>query len=210
MAVSDLQGCQQCPRLAAYRIEQKIKFPDYACLPVPGFGLSSAQLLIVGLAPGLHGANATGRPFTGDTSGDLLFATLHQFGFASSPVSRTPDDGMQLLNCRITNAVKCVPPDNRPSSAEIECCSGYLQSEISALKPGSVLLALGTLAHRASLKAMNLIQAHYRFSQSAAYDLPNGLVLIDSIHPSKYNQNTRRITAEMFAATFDRIRLILQ
>ncbi|MDH3634732.1 MAG: uracil-DNA glycosylase [Gammaproteobacteria bacterium] len=191
-------------------MEQKHRFPEYRCLPVSAFGDPSAQLLIVGLAPGLHGANATGRPFTGDASGDLLFATLHKFGFASSPVSHSCDDEMQLIDCRITNAVKCVPPGNRPSGTEIDRCSGYLRSEISALAPGSILLALGTIAHRASLKALKLTQARYRFYQQAEYDLPDGLKLIDSIHPSKYNQNTRRITAHMFEATFDRIRLILQ
>ena len=208
--MSNLQDCRQCPRLTAYRIEQKKKFPKYRCLPVSAFGEPAAQLLIVGLAPGLHGANATGRPFTGDASGDLLFATLHEYGFASSPVSQGSNDEMRLMNCRITNAVKCVPPGNRPIGSEIDRCSAYLRSEISALSPGSVLLALGTIAHRAILKALNLTQAHYRFFQQAEYDLPNGLKLLDSIHPSKYNQNTRRITVPMFAATFDRIRLILQ
>jgi len=208
--VNDLQDCQQCPRLTAYRIEQKQKFPEYRCLPVPAFGEPAAQLLIVGLAPGLHGANATGRPFTGDASGDLLFATLHKCGFATRPVSHSCDDEMQLIDCRITNAVKCAPPGNRPSGIEIDRCSGYLRSEILALAPGSVLLALGTIAHRASLKALNLTQARYRFSQHAEHDLADGLKLIDSIHPSRYNQNTRRITAQMFEATFNRIRLILQ
>ena len=208
--MNNLQDCQQCQRLTAYRIEQKQKFPEYRCLPVSAFGEPDAQLLIVGLAPGLHGANATGRPFTGDASGDLLFVTLHKFGFATRPVSHGCDDEMQLLDCRITNAVKCVPPGNRPSGIEIDRCSGYLRSEILALAPGSVLLALGTIAHRASLKALKLTQARYRFSHHAEHDLPDGLKLIDSIHPSKYNQNTRRITAQMFEATFDRIRLILQ
>ena len=179
-------------------------------LPVSAFGEPTAQLLIVGLAPGLHGANATGRPFTGDASGDLLFATLHKFGFATRRVSHSCDDEMQLIDCRITNAVKCVPPGNRPSGTEVDRCSTYLRSEILALAPGSVLLALGTIAHRASLKALKLTQARYRFSQHAEYDLPGGLKLVDSIHPSKYNQNTRRISAQMLEATFDRIRLMLQ
>lgn len=179
-------------------------------MPVAAFGEPAAQLLIVGLAPGLHGANATGRPFTGDASGDLLFATLHKFGFATSPVSHRCDDEMQLIDCRITNAVKCVPPGNRPTGTEIDRCSAYLRVEILALAPGSVLLALGTIAHRASLKALKLTQARYRFSQHAEFDLPGGLKLVDSIHPSKYNQNTRRISTQMFEATFDRIRLMLQ
>lgn len=208
--MSDLQYCKRCPRLAAYRIEQKRKYPDYHCLPVAGFGSPDARLLIVGLAPGLHGANATGRPFTGDTSGDLLFATLYRYGFASSPVSRTTRDGMQLSDCRITNAVKCVPPQNRPRGVEIDRCRHFLQEEVSALAPGSVVLALGTLAHRALLKALGLTQAHYRFARDAEHELPGGRKLIDSIHPSRYNQNTRRISAQSLAATFDRIRLLLR
>ena len=208
--MNDLQHCQRCPRLTAYRIEQKQKFPDYHCLPVAGFGALAARLLIVGLAPGLHGANATGRPFTGDCSGDLLFATLHRYGFASSPASHSTRDGMQLTDCRITNAVKCAPPGNRPSGAEIDRCCRYLQGEITALAQGSVILALGTIAHRASLKALRLTQSHYRFSQGAEYELAGSLTLIDSIHPSRYNQNTRRISADIFAATFERIRQLVQ
>ena len=208
--MSNLQGCQRCPRLSAYRIEQKDRFPNYHCLPVAGFGSPNARLLVVGLAPGLHGANATGRPFTGDASGDLLFATLHKYGFASSPASRVSSDNMRLIDCRITNAVKCVPPGNRPTTSEINHCKRFLREEISMMMPGSVLLALGTIAHRATLKAMDLTQAQYRFSQCAEYELPNGLTLIDSFHPSRYNQNTGRITPDIFENVFDRIRLRLQ
>lgn len=208
--MNNLQGCQRCPRLNAYRVEQKSRFPNYHCLPVAGFGSSSAQLLIVGLAPGLHGANATGRPFTGDASGDLLFATLHKYGFASSSTSRISSDDMQLIDCRITNAVKCVPPGNRPITSEINHCSRFLREEISVMMPGSVLLALGTVAHRATLKALDLTQARYRFFQRAEYALPNGMTLLDSYHPSRYNQNTGRITAQIFAGVFERIRLILR
>lgn len=202
--------CQSCPRLSAYRIQQKDRFPHYHCLPVAGFGSLDARLLIVGLAPGLHGANATGRPFTGDASGDLLFATLHKYGFASSSTSRVSSDNMQLIDCRITNAVKCVPPGNRPITSEINHCKRFLREEISMMMPGSVLLALGTIAHRAILKALDLTQAQYQFSQCAEYELPNGLKLIDSFHPSRYNQNTGRISQKIFENAFDRIRLILE
>lgn len=208
--MSNLQGCQRCPRLSAYRIELKDRFPSYHCLPVAGFGSPDARLLVIGLAPGLHGANATGRPFTGDASGDLLFATLHKYGFASSSTSHLSSDNMQLVDCRITNAVKCVPPANRPITSEITHCKRFLRDEISMMVPGSVLLALGTIAHRATLKALDLTQARYRFYQYAEYELPNGLKLIDSFHPSRYNQNTGKITAKIFENVFDRIRLILQ
>ncbi len=208
--MSNLQCCQRCPRLSAYRIEQKVRFPSYHCLPVAGFGSPDARLLVIGLAPGLHGANATGRPFTGDASGDLLFATLHKYGFASSSTSHLLSDNMQLIDCRITNAVKCVPPGNRPTTSEINHCRRFLHDEISMMMPGSVLLALGTIAHRAILKALDLTQAQYRFHQRAEYELPNELKLIDSFHPSRYNQNTGKITPKIFENVFDRIRLILQ
>lgn len=208
--MTNLLACQRCPRLNAYRIEQKHRFPDYHCLPVAGFGNFDARLLVVGLAPGLHGANATGRPFTGDASGDLLFATLHKYGFASSPASRVSSDNMRLVDCRITNAVKCVPPGNRPTTSEVNHCKGFLREEISMMRPGSVLLALGTIAHQATLKALGLTQAQYRFFQRAEYELPNGLTLIDSFHPSRYNQNTGKITPKIFENVFDRIRLRLQ
>jgi uracil-DNA glycosylase family 4 len=191
-------------------MEQKDRFPSYHCLPVAGFGSADARLLVIGLAPGLHGANATGRPFTGDASGDLLFATLYKYGFASSSTSHLSSDNMQLIDCRITNAVKCVPPANRPTTSEITHCKRFLHDEISMMTPGSVLLALGTIAHRATLKALDLTQARYRFYQYAEYELPNGLKLIDSFHPSRYNQNTGKITPKIFENVFDRIKLILQ
>jgi uracil-DNA glycosylase family 4 len=137
--VSELHGCQLCPRLSHYRSEQKQKYPDYHCLPVAGFGAADSRLLIVGLAPGLHGANATGRPFTGDASGGVLFQTLHRFGFANMSSSRSQGDGMQLCGCRITNAVKCVPPQNRPNGEEIRNCNPYLRDEIFGLQTGSIV-----------------------------------------------------------------------
>ncbi len=208
--MSDLQSCQKCPRLAAYRAEQSAKYPDYHCSPVVGFGEPDARLLIIGLAPGLHGANATGRPFTGDASGDMLFATLYKYGFANNPTSHTTIDDMRLNNCRITNAVKCVPPGNKPIAAEINNCNRFLREEISAMSAGSVLLALGTIAHRAILKTLDLRQSRCPFHHCAEYDLSDSLKLIDSLHPSRYNQNTRKITPEIFESVFDRIRLVLQ
>ncbi len=208
--MSELQGCRQCPRLTAYRIEQSAKYPNYHCSPVAGFGEPNARLLIVGLAPGLHGANATGRPFTGDASGDMLFATLYKYGFANCATSHNAIDNMRLYNCRITNAVKCVPPGNRPIAAEINHCNRFLRDEISAMPTSSVLLALGTIAHRAILKALGLRQSQYPFHHCVEYDLSGSLKLIDSLHPSQYNQNTKKITQEIFENVFDRIRLVLQ
>ena len=208
--MSELHGCQLCPRLSSYRSQQKRKYPNYHCLPVAGFGAENARLLIVGLAPGLHGANATGRPFSGDASGDLLFACLHKFGFATRSTSRLPDDSMQLKNCRITNAVKCVPPGNKPVADEINTCNQFLQQEISGMGSGCVLLALGTIAHRAVLKAMDLSQSQFRFHRFAEHDLPGGLKLIDSYHPSLYNQNTGKITPEILENVFDRVSKVLR
>jgi uracil-DNA glycosylase family 4 len=203
--MSDLHGCQLCPRLTEFRREQKTSFPGYHCLPVAGFGAPEPRLLIVGLAPGLHGANATGRPFTGDASGQVLFQTLHKFGFANAPESRARDDGMRLLDCRITNAVKCLPPQNRPSSDEIKRCNPYLRDEILALRTGSVILALGAIAHRAVLRALDLRQSELRFQHLAEHRLPGRLQLIDSYHCSRYNFNTRRLSRNMFEQVFERI-----
>ncbi len=200
-----MHGCQLCPRLAAYRIEQKSRFPDYHCLPVAGFGAADARLLIVGLAPGLHGANATGRPFTGDASGQVLFETLYKYGFASQPGSHRGDDNMRLLDCRITNAVKCLPPQNRPSGAEIRQCNPYLRDEISQLNPGSVILGLGAIAHRSVLRALDLPQFAMQFKHLAEHQLPGELSLIDSYHCSRYNFNTGRLNQTMFDQVFRNI-----
>ncbi len=203
--MSDLHGCQLCPRLSHFRSEQKLRYPDYHCLPVAGFGAVAPRLLIVGLAPGLHGANATGRPFTGDASGDVLYQTLHRFGFASNARSHSQGDGMRLYQCRITNAVKCVPPQNRPSGAEIRNCNPYLRDEISRLKAGSIVLTLGTIAHRAVLQALGLRQAEMRFRHGAEHRIPGELQLIDSYHCSRYNFNTGRLNRIMFERVFERI-----
>jgi uracil-DNA glycosylase family 4 len=208
--VNDLQHCQLCSRLSAYRKLQKTKYPAYHCLPVAAFGEPKARLLIVGLAPGLHGANATGRPFTGDASGDMLFHTLHKFGLASQPLSHTGKDNMQLFDCRITNAVKCLPPQNRPNGSEISNCNAYLREEISLLRPGSVVIALGTTAHRSVLKALNLGQSQHRFGHLAEHELPGELKLIDSYHCSRYNINTRRLNQVMFDRVFQLARRRLE
>jgi uracil-DNA glycosylase family 4 len=159
---------------------------------------------VVGLAPGFHGANATGRPFTGDYAGVLLYETLHAFGWASAPVSSSPDDGLELVGCRITNAVKCVPPANKPTPAEIATCNAFLREEINRLTAGAVVLALGAIAHGAILRAHGLRQAAFRFTHGAEHVLPGGQALVDSYHCSRYNTNTRRLTAQMFRAVMGR------
>ncbi len=208
--MSNLQNCQRCPRLTDYRIKNKVIFPGYHCLPVAGFGAADAKLLIVGLAPGLHGANASGRPFTGDASGDMLFAMLHKYGFASQASSSSGDDNMRLVDCRITNAVKCVPPQNRPRGDEIKCCNSYLRAEILQLRAGAVILALGTIAHNSVLKALNLQQSLTRFAHLAEHQLNGQFSLIDSYHCSRYNINTGRLNQAMFEQVFERVRQVLQ
>jgi uracil-DNA glycosylase family 4 len=197
-------ACRRCPRLAAFLDEGRARHPEYHCAPVAPFGDARPQLLIVGLAPGFHGANATGRPFTGDYAGVLLYETLHAFGWASAPVSVSRDDGLELRGCRITNAVKCVPPANKPTSAEIATCNDFLRAELDTLDPGSVVLALGAIAHAAVLRARRLRAAAYRFGHAAEHRLPDGRQLIDSYHCSRYNTQTRRLTPEMFRAVVGR------
>lgn len=204
-----LQDCQLCPRLSAYRKTLKARFPDYHCAPVPAFGAADARLLVIGLAPGLHGANASGRPFTGDASGDLLFHVLHRYGFATRPKSRSRDDNTRLVDCRLTNAVKCVPLENRPVAAEVNNCNRFLADEIDALPRGGVVLALGGLAHRAVVKSFALRQADYPFRHAAEYRLERERRLLDSIHPSRYNVNTGRIDALTLSAVFARVRELL-
>ena len=165
---------------------------------MPAFGDPDARLLIVGLAPGKHGANASGRPFTGDFAGLLLYETLHELGLASAPVSTSADDGLTLLGCRITNAVKCLPPQNKPTTVEVQTCNRYLSNELRALPANGVLLALGGIAHRAVLKALGLKQSHYAFGHGAVHDVGEGYKLVDSYHCSRYNTQTRRLTPDMF------------
>ena len=205
-----LLACSDCPRLAGFLAEVRVKHPDYHARPVEPFGDERARLLIVGLAPGMHGANRSGRPFTGDYAGVLLYDTLHRFGFASRPESLANDDGLKLLDCRITNAVKCLPPENKPEPAEIKTCNRYLSSELEAAPEVRMILALGLVAHKAVLMAMGkksaLKQSDYVFAHGARHALPDGRVLVDSYHCSRYNTNTRRLTTEAFHDVFRTLR----
>lgn len=198
--------CRQCSRLANFLDEVKTKNPDYFCKPVPAFGDANAKLIIVGLAPGMHGANKTGRPFTGDYAGVLLYETLYKYGFASHAQSFAADDGLQLYNCRISNAVKCLPPDNKPLPVEIATCNQFLAAELQNLAESSIVLALGTVAHAAVLKAFDLKIKGYQFRHAARHTLPNGVVLFDSYHCSRYNTQTRRLTEAMFHDVFAKIK----
>jgi len=201
--------CRACPRLADYLDSIRQQYPDYFTAPVPAFGDASAELLIVGLAPGLHGANATGRPFTGDHAGIILYDTLYRFGFSSAPESRSADDGLKLIGCRITNAVKCLPPQNKPTGAEMARCNQYLAAELSGLAPGTVLLALGRISHQSIMRALGLKASAYPFGHAAEHVLPSGGMLIDSYHCSRYNTQTRRLTPAMFDDVFRRVRRLL-
>jgi uracil-DNA glycosylase family 4 len=191
-------SCRACPRIVAHLASIRARHPDYHARPVAPFGDARARFLVVGLAPGLHGANRTGRPFTGDFAGELLYATLHRHGFASQPWAHGADDGLALLGCRITNAVKCLPPQNKPEAAEVNRCNGYLRAELAALQPKASILALGRIAHAAILKALLLSPQAYPFAHGAKFRLPTGLNLYDSYHCSRYNTQTRRLTAAMF------------
>lgn len=202
------KDCRDCPRLAEFLDTVKARYPDYYCRPVPPFGDANARFLIVGLAPGMHGANRSGRPFTGDHAGILLYQMLHRHGFASADHSTGIDDGLQLIDARITNAVKCLPPDNKPVGAEINTCNSFLANELGSLPKNSVVLALGGIAHRAIIKACDLRQADYKFGHAAVYEL-DPFTLIDSYHCSRYNTNTRRLTEPMFADVFAKARELL-
>ena len=199
--------CRDCPRLTGFLDQVRLEHPGYHALPVPQFGDAEAELLIVGLAPGMHGANRTGRPFTGDHAGILLYRTLHQFGFASQPASARADDPLVLTNCRISNAVKCLPPQNKPTPEEIRRCNAYLAAELR-LQPPRVILALGSVAHQAVLMACGLKRAACKFGHHAVHALPatsnspEGMRLYDSYHCSRYNTQTKRLTAAMFQAVF--------
>jgi uracil-DNA glycosylase family 4 len=199
-------GCRACPRLARFLDGVRREHPDYYAAPVPPFGDRHARLVIVGLAPGMHGANRTGRPFTGDHAGILLYATLHKYGFGSAAESASADDGLRLADCRITNAVKCLPPANKPSPQEIRQCNGYLRAELSATRPGTIVLALGRIAHDATLLALDLKASAARFDHGAEHALPGERTLLDSYHCSRYNTQTRRLTTPMFEKVVARAR----
>jgi len=196
------RDCPRCPRLVAFRERHRVAHPDWHNAPVPSFGTGDARLLIVGLAPGLKGANCTGRPFTGDYAGDLLYATLLKFGLAEGTYLERADDGLRLKGVRITNAVRCVPPENKPEPSEIKSCRPFLIEEMASLGSLKVILALGTLAHTQVLATLGLRQAAYKFGHQAQHVLPGGLVLADSYHCSRYNTNTGRLTTGMFEAVF--------
>jgi uracil-DNA glycosylase family 4 len=194
--------CHLCPRLSNFLDEVKTENPAYYAKPVPSFGDDDPRLLIVGLAPGMHGANRTGRPFTGDYAGILLYRTLYKFGFASLPESVSADDALRLSGCRITNAVKCLPPQNKPETSEIKMCNGFLRQELDALGEGRAILALGNIAHQAVLGALGLKKKDHPFAHGAVYGLPKGRMLFSSYHCSRYNTQTRRLTDAMFEGVF--------
>src|SRR5262245_10564581 len=196
--------CTACPRLARFLEAGREDYPDYYCAPVAPFGDPKARLVIVGLAPGFHGANASGRPFTGDHAGILLYRTLHEFGLATGPESRAADDALRLIDCRITNAVKCAPPGNKPLPVEVATCNRYLTAELELMPDRCVIVALGAIAHGAVLAAFGLPRSSRRFAHGAEHALPRGLWLLDSYHCSRYNTQTRRLTTEMFRAVIGR------
>jgi uracil-DNA glycosylase family 4 len=195
--------------LSAFLDSNKRDFPDYHARPVAPFGVADPGLLIVGLAPGMHGANATGRPFTGDHAGILLYQTLYDFGFSTQPVSRSARDGLRLIDCRITNAVKCLPPQNKPTGDEVKTCNSYLKAELLGLKAGACVLALGSIAHSAVLRALDLKVKNYPFKHNKLHKLPQNLFLLDSYHCSRYNTQTGRLTETMFRAVFQHARDVL-
>ena len=206
--------CCVCPRLANFLDDVRARYPHYHARPVLPFGVDGSRLLIVGLAPGLHGANRTGRPFTGDYAGYLLYETLHRYGLATSPAPLLADESanpaLQLQGCRITNAVKCLPPDNKPEGAEIRQCNAYLASELEYLPAQPVILALGAIAHEAVLRALQLKKKDHAFGHGALHRLPNGGWLVDSYHCSRYNTSTRRLTPAMFDAVVGRCVQLLE
>ena len=202
--------CRACPRLSGFLDQTAEKYPEYHARPVAPFGDVDARLLIVGLAPGMHGANATGRPFTGDHAGILLYKTLFDFSFSNQPESVSLDDGLELFGCRITNAVKCLPPQNKPLLDEVKRCNRFLRIELDGLPEPSVIIALGKLAHDAVLRSMGLRLSAFPFAHAATHPLENSRLLIDSYHCSRYNTQTRRLTPAMFSDVFRLARTALE
>lgn len=196
------ENCRVCSRLSGFLDQVRAEHPEYHALPVSSFGAPGSNFLIVGLAPGMHGANRTGRPFTGDYAGNLLYGTLHKYGFATS-AEPLDDEGnanpaLSLRGCRITNAVRCLPPQNKPEPAEVRACNGYLTEELAALPDGAAVMALGLIAHQAVLMALGLRKSAHVFAHAARHALPGGLTLFDSYHCSRYNTQTKRLTTAMF------------
>ncbi len=198
--------CRDCPRLATFLDETRLEYPRYFCKPVPAFGVSNPELFVVGLAPGMHGANRTGRPFTGDYAGELLYRTLHKFGYATQPntviASGELDTNLQLINCQISNAVKCLPPQNKPTPDEIRTCNKYLAMELATLPADTAILTLGGIAHDAVLMSVGLKKTAAKFGHGAIHPLPGGRTLFNSYHCSRYNTNTRRLTEATFHDVF--------
>lgn len=196
--------CPLCPRLAAFRDALRSEYPGWWNAPVPAFGDPDAWLVIVGLAPGKHGANRTGRPFTGDYAGELLYATLAKYGLSGGTFEARPDDGLQLRGAMLVNAVRCLPPENKPTPEEIRTCRPFLEAPIAALPKAKVFVALGQIAHQSTVKALGGRLPKAKFGHLAEHRMPDGRLLIDSYHCSRYNQNTGRLTAPMFEAVFER------
>ena len=203
-------NCRQCSRLADYLDTVKLKYPTYFCRPVSPFGDQNAKLIIVGLAPSVHGANQTGRLYTGSNAGQLLYETLYKYGFANQPQSISADDSLMLINCRLTDAVKCAPPQNKPLPAEIATCNQYLSTELNNLNHKCIILALGVVAHDAVIKAFNLKLCDYKFGHANLFTLANGHILINSYHCSRYNTQTKRLTTAMFEQIFCDINVLLE
>jgi len=204
-----LRHCSLCPRLAAFREAQRRAHPEWFNGPVPSFGDSRAELLIVGLAPGLRGANRTGRPFTGDYAGDLLYSTLCKYGFAEGNYGAHTDDGLVLQRVRITNAVRCVPPQNKPDPSEVANCRRFLAAEISVMPQLRAILALGAIAHQAVVTALGFRRPRFPFEHGRLHGLPGGLTLADSYHCSRLNTNTGKLSPAMFEAIFAKLRSCL-
>jgi uracil-DNA glycosylase family 4 len=200
------RDCPHCPRLVAFRAKNREVFPDFHNSPVASFGGTDARLLVVGLAPGLKGANRTGRPCTGDYAGDLLYRTLLKFGFAEGDYRADPNDGLRLVGARITNAVRCVPPENKPTPNEVATCRPFLEHEIASLERLAAVLCLGNISHASILACFGLRPSAHKFAHGAEHVLPNGLHLFDSYHCSRLNTNTGRLTAAMFEAVLARIK----
>ena len=195
-------SCRLCPRLAEFLDDARAKNQDWHNAPVNGYGPVDAPIMLVGLAPGMRGANRTGRPFTGDFAGDLLFQMLDEFGLSTGEYQSRPDDGVELHHIRIVNAVRCVPPQNKPIGAEINTCRQFLTDDINAMTSMKAMITLGRIGHLSALKALGLREKDYPFGHAATHDLPNGVKLIASYHCSRYNTQTGRLTTDMFRDVF--------
>ena len=202
-------SCRLCPRLVKYLRDAHAKWPDHRCKPVPGWGDPNARLVIVGLAPGMHGANKTGRMFTYDSSGTWLYGALHSVGLSSRPVSKTPGDGLRLIDTYITSAGRCAPPQNKPLPAELQACRPFLIEELNLLRRVRVILALGRIAHDAFLTIRGLRKSAYPFSHAGVHLLEDGLTLLDSYHPSRQNTNTGKLTRAMWLGVFRRAKALM-